>query len=71
MKFMLYILPIVVIWLRIWGACSVISAFIAFDIIEIKDPKNDKPENISDNYGGILLYNKMLVEETVHVHRYA
>ena len=48
MKFMLYILPIVVIWLRIWGACSVISAFIAFDIIEIKDPKNDKPENISD-----------------------
>ena len=40
----MHILPIVVIWLRIWGACSVISAFIAFDIIEINDPKNDKPK---------------------------
>ena len=54
-------LPIVVIWLRIWGACSVISAFIAFDIIEINDPKNDKPEKYFRSYDAMIVIFKIVL----------
>ena len=55
------ILPIVVIWLRIWGACSVISAFIAFDIIEINDPKNDKPTKYLRSFGAMIVKFKIVL----------